>query len=294
MIKKLRSMATIPKCILLVGIVGSTWFFGQQVWFYISGDVEWEWVFTTTFIVAFMCSWLLFGSKGKKLDSGNSVSVSVGIRLLDRSQIVTNHIRSLPSLPKWILLVSIAVPTWFFGQEVWFQFASDVAWEWVFTTTFIVAFLCYWLLFDSKGKKLDSGNSVSVSVGIRLWIVLSVIWYAAWSYSFFLAGYIDNGLLNILVTIWMPLVPLVAYFILKWIIPKLRLLRTIRSLPTIPKWILCVGIVVSTWVFGQVNWFYTVYSHGNWEWVFITTFIVTFLSYWLLFGLKGNKIDSDK
>jgi len=66
---------------------------------------------------------------------------------------------------------------------------------------------------------------------------------------------------------------------------------------TIPKWIIFVGIVGSTWFFGQEVWFLSFGGmewDASWHWVFITTFIVAFLFYGLLFGLKGNKIDSDK
>ena len=67
MIKKVRSMATIPKCILFAGVVGSTWFFGKEEWFNwlspLLGVSGIEWVYSTTFLVAFLLYWLFFGLK---------------------------------------------------------------------------------------------------------------------------------------------------------------------------------------------------------------------------------------
>ena len=79
LIEKLRSMETLPKLILFVGIVASTWFWGQLVWYrkavYFSvepqkfkeWDAYWSLVFYTTFFVAFLSYWLLFHPKEKKL-----------------------------------------------------------------------------------------------------------------------------------------------------------------------------------------------------------------------------------
>ena len=76
------------------------------------------------------------------------------------------------------------------------------------------------------------------------------------------------------------------------------MIKRIRSLDNIPKWILFLGIVGSVWFFGMENWFRRTgagmgfdgkmgsYDVKDWEWVFLTTFLTAFFSYWLLFGLK--------
>lgn len=84
MIKRIRSLDNIPKWILFFGVVGSVWFFGQEIWFHrwlYSGDAftmpwdrkvkgwtaDWEWVFITTFLTAFFSYWVLFGLRKEKL-----------------------------------------------------------------------------------------------------------------------------------------------------------------------------------------------------------------------------------
>ena len=71
--------------------------------------------------------------------------------------------RSLDKKPKRILFVGIVGSVWFFGMENWFRRSGggmnldgtigtyDVKdWEWVFLTTFLTAFFCYWLLYGLR------------------------------------------------------------------------------------------------------------------------------------------------
>ena len=80
------------------------------------------------------------------------------------------------------------------------------------------------------------------------------------------------------------------------------MIERIRSIDKIPKWILFFGIVVSVWFFGQEIWFHKwsyMYDYkarpikrestAEWEFVFFTTFLTAFFSYWLLFGLRVTK-----
>lgn len=81
------------------------------------------------------------------------------------------------------------------------------------------------------------------------------------------------------------------------------MIKRIRSLDNIPKWILFFGMVGSVWFFGMENWFRRTgggmgldgkiynYDVKDWEWVFITTFLTAFFSYWVLFGLRKSNED---
>ena len=80
------------------------------------------------------------------------------------------------------------------------------------------------------------------------------------------------------------------------------MIKRIRSLDKKPKQILFVGIIGSVWFFGMENWFrrtgggigldgtFVSYDVKDWEWVFLTTFLTAFFSYWLLFGLRKDKL----
>ena len=79
LIRYLRSLDTTPKWLIFVFATGSTWFFGQQVWFYqhwsfwsptlkmMKSDSrsDWEWVFLTTSAVALFTYWAFFGFKNE-------------------------------------------------------------------------------------------------------------------------------------------------------------------------------------------------------------------------------------
>ena len=67
------------------------------------------------------------------------------------------YLRSMDTIPKWLIFVSLTGSTWFFGQESWFRWygwkeSSGSHWEWVFFWTSIVALVTYWVLFDFKGS----------------------------------------------------------------------------------------------------------------------------------------------
>ena len=85
-IEKIRSIASFPKWILFIGIVGSTWLLGQEVWFRkvvakgrefkpenlnplyqgeIGWTADWEWVFLSSIILALLSYSILFGLKKK-------------------------------------------------------------------------------------------------------------------------------------------------------------------------------------------------------------------------------------
>tara|TARA_B100000989_G_scaffold17777_1_gene11730 strand:- start:644 stop:898 length:255 start_codon:yes stop_codon:yes gene_type:complete len=71
------------------------------------------------------------------------------------------------------------------------------------------------------------------------------------------------------------------------------MIKRLRSLDKMPKWILFFGIVGSVCLFGIEEWFY--YPHirvykVHWEWVFLTTFLTAFFSYWLLFVLRKKNM----
>ena len=153
----------------------------------------------------------------------------------------------------------------------------------------------------------------------RLWIVLSIAWFAFWSYSVFSVNetgisikgsvHLHDIVLAMTLPFWLFLLPLWVIVKLSKFVQSKNLIRKLRSMATNQKRILFLGIVGSTWFLGQEVWFRKATYYGSdpfefflkfkewdaaWHWVFITTFIVAFLSFWLLFGLKDNKIDSDK
>ncbi len=78
----------------------------------------------------------------------------------------------------------------------------------------------------------------------------------------------------------------------------MKLVRYLRSLDTIPKWLIFVSVTGSTWFFGQESWFfrtwqmdlspYTAGTSTDWEWVFFCTAIVALVFYWVLFGFKKD------
>ena len=68
------------------------------------------------------------------------------------------------------------------------------------------------------------------------------------------------------------------------------MIKRIRSLDIIPKLIIFFGVVGTAWFAGVEAWFRRpIFGGGysvNWGYVFFTTFLATFFSYWLLFGLR--------
>ena len=60
LLRYLRKLDTIHKCLIFVFVTGLTWFFGQEVWFHWP---HWERVIFSTAIVALASYWVLFGSK---------------------------------------------------------------------------------------------------------------------------------------------------------------------------------------------------------------------------------------
>ena len=98
---------------------------------------------------------------------------------------LVRYLRSLDTIPKWLIFVAVTGTTWFFGQESWFKDspldrykgptkqvtlgeALDKGYEiihkptqadleafqleWVLLTTAIVALVTYWALFGFKRK----------------------------------------------------------------------------------------------------------------------------------------------
>ena len=63
---------------------------------------------------------------------------------------LVRYLRSLDTIPKWLIFVAFTGSTWFFGQESWFPRRSGSDWEWVFFWAAIVALVTYWALFGFK------------------------------------------------------------------------------------------------------------------------------------------------
>ena len=60
---------------------------------------------------------------------------------------LVRYLRSLDTIPKWLIFVFVTGLTWFFGQDVLFDWPH---WERVFFSTTIVALVSYWVLFGFK------------------------------------------------------------------------------------------------------------------------------------------------
>jgi hypothetical protein len=63
---------------------------------------------------------------------------------------LVRYLRSLDTIPKWMMVVFATGSTWFFADEVWFRYPR--AEEWIFFWTGIVALVSYWVLFGFKSN----------------------------------------------------------------------------------------------------------------------------------------------
>ena len=117
------------------------------------------------------------------------------------------------------------------------------------------------LAFRSSVCWMD-GLKFNLQKGLfRLWIVLSIAWFAFWSYSVFSVNetgisikgsvHLHDIVLAMTLPFWLFLLPLWVIVKLSKFVQSKNLIRKLRSMATIPKWILFLGIVGSIWFLGK-------------------------------------------
>ena len=63
----------------------------------------------------------------------------------------------------------------------------------------------------------------------------------------------------------------------------MKLVRCLRSLDTVPKWLIFVA-VTGTWLYGGV----LLEIRHQWPWIIPATSVVPLATYWALFGFKKD------